>query len=127
VGCSNEAGHPRYQADDREDQTFAEGELLYRRYLRVHFQNGTLLPSAFQFPKPSFNRQKYSQPEDVLHPDCCDGKIYGGYGILECCATDLPTPIVGPDKTFHFEAVHSPLNVATLIQKSVANWETRSR
>jgi hypothetical protein len=109
--CSGEIGHPRYRNGDPEDPIFAEGEILYRRYMAVHFQNQRLLPSAFQFPRPSFNREKYSAPHDVLHPDCCDGKqLNGGWGVLECSSACLPTPVVGQDgKTFHFEPVHKPL------------------
>lgn len=109
MACSEEPGHPRYQAGDDEDDVFANGELLYRRYKREHYPDERLLPAAFRFPRPSFNRQKYSAPEDVLHPDCCDGKRYNGYGVLECSSTDLPTPIDGSeDKTFHFKVVHQP-------------------
>lgn len=108
--CSGEPGHPRYQADgEGADQTFGDGELLYRRYLRQHFTGDRLLPAAFRVRRPSFNRQKYSEPEDVLHSDCCDGQSHEGYGVLECSATDLPTPIEGADqRVFHFSAVHQP-------------------
>ena len=108
--CSSEPGHPRYRNGDPEDQVFAREESLYRRYRAEHFQNRQLLPSAFRFPRQSFNRAKYSQPEDVLHPDCCDGKILNsGWGVLECSSGDLPTPIAGPDgRTFRFEVVHAP-------------------
>lgn len=111
MACSGEPGHPRYRYDDPEDQTFAEGEPLYRRYRAEHFQNHQLLPSALRFPRPSFNRGKYSNPEDVLHSDCCDGKeLHDGWGVIECSSSDLPTPIDGPDgRTFRFEPVHQPL------------------
>ena len=111
MGCSGEPGHPRYRDDDPEDQVFTEGELLYRRYMVEHYQNRQLLPAAFPFPRPSFNRQKYSAPADVLHPDCCDGKtLNDGWGVLECSSTNLPTTVVGQDgKAFQFEPVHRPL------------------
>jgi len=110
--CSGEPGHPRYRNSDPEDPDFTEGELLFRRYLADHFQNQQLLPSAFQFPRQSFNREKYSRPEDVLHPDCCGGKqLKNGWGVLECSSTNLPTPVVGQDgQTFQFEPVHKPLD-----------------
>jgi len=90
---------------------FADGELLYRRYRVEHFPNQQLLPAAFKFPRQSFNRGKYSTPEDVLHPDCCDGKkLQDGWGVLECSSTNLPTPIDGQDgRTFRFEPIHRPL------------------
>jgi len=109
--CSDEAGHPRYRNDAPDDPSFTEGERLYRRYRAEHFQNRQLLPSAFKFPRQSFNREKYSTPEDVLHRDCCDGKqLDAGWGVLECSSSDLPTPVVGQDgKVFHFEPVHQPM------------------
>jgi len=109
--CSGEPGHPRYRNGDPEDQLFTEGELLFRRYKAEHFQNGRLLPAAFKFPRQSFNREKYSRPEDVLHSDCCDGqKLQDGWGVLECSSTDLPTPIDGQDgRAFQFEPIHKPL------------------
>ena len=83
---------------------------MFRRYLGEHFQNQQLLPSAFQFPRQSFNREKYSTPEDVLHPDCCNGvKLSDGWGILQCSSSDLPSPIVAADgRVFEFSAIHDP-------------------
>ena len=94
-----------------EDQDFDQDELLYRRYKLEHFQNQQLLPAAFKFPRQSFNRARYSIPEDVLHPDCCNGKrLEVGWGVLECSAKNLPTPIAGTDgKEFEFEPIHKPL------------------
>ena len=108
--CSDEPKHPRYQNGEPVDRTFSDGELLYRRYLAEHFQNQQLLPSAFKFPRQSFNREKYSMPEDVLHIDCCDGKALGdGWGVLQCSSADLPSPITGGDgRAFEFQAVHKP-------------------
>jgi hypothetical protein len=110
MSCSGAPGHPRNRNGESEDQVFSEGELLYRRYKAEHFQNQQLLPAAFKFPRPSFNREKYSTPEDVLHPDCCDGKqLSVGWGVLECSSTNLPTPVVGQDgQVFHFEPIHKP-------------------
>jgi hypothetical protein len=109
--CSGEPGHPRYLNGDSEDQVFADGELLYRRYRAEHFQNRQLLPSAFRFPCPSFNRAKYGAPEDVLHSDCSNGKkLEDGWGILECSSTNLPTPIYAEGgRIFQFEAIHRPV------------------
>jgi hypothetical protein len=108
VVCSEAVGHPEYGNGRPEDPTFADGELLYRRYRAEHFQYQRLLPSAFKFPRQSFNRQKYSQPDDVLHPDCCDGKDYDGWGVLECSSSELPTPIDLALATFSFQVVHQP-------------------
>lgn len=110
MSCSEQEGHPQYSIEGLgTDQSFQPGEFLYRRYLRGHFVDNRLLPSAFQFPRPSFNRAKYSTPEHVLHPDCCDGKLHVGYGVLICAISDLPTPVLGGDnREFRFSAVHRP-------------------
>ena len=110
MSCSDQEGHPLYlTAELGEDQEFEAGELLYRRYSLEFVNAGQLLPSVFNFPRPSFTRAKYSKPEDVLHPDCCGGKVLEGYGILSCSATDLPTPFKsGDNRDFHFSPVHNP-------------------
>ncbi len=80
---------PQHQDDLPVVEIFDDNELLYRRYLLAHFIDHQLVPQHFQFPRPSFNRSKFSQPEDVLHPDCCDGKVLEpGWGVLECFASD---------------------------------------
>jgi hypothetical protein len=108
--CAGDPGHPRYRNGDSEDQAFDEGERLYRRYRIDDFKHGQLLPSAFRFPRQSFNRGKYSTPEDVLHPECGDGKNFQGWGVLECSSTDLPTPVDGADgRNFQFVPIHQPL------------------
>ena len=78
--------------------TFDDNEVLYRRYLLAHFVDHELVPQHFQFPRPSFNRSKFSQPVDVLHPDCCDGRVFGsGLGVLECLASDARVSTLSHD------------------------------
>lgn len=89
--------------------TFDDSEVLYRRYLLAHFVDRELVPQHFQFPKPSFNRGKFSRPEDVLHPDCCDGKVLGqGWGVLECLASDACISTLSHDNR---EVLLSPKHV----------------
>jgi hypothetical protein len=78
--------------------TFDADEFLYRRYAMVHFADGQVLPQTISFPKPSFNRSKFSRPEDVLHIDCCDGKGLPGWGVLESRASDLCVSAESGDK-----------------------------
>lgn len=108
--CSGESDHPQYLDGRPEDQTFDEEELFFRRYRSDHFPNRQLLPSAFRFPHQSFNRAKYSVPEDVLHIDCCDGKkLAGGWGVLQCSLKDLRTVLSLPgSEVFEFVTVHKP-------------------
>jgi hypothetical protein len=91
---------------------FDEGEVLYRRYLLAHFVDRELVPQHFQFPRPSFNRSKFSQPEDVLHPDCCDGKsLAPGWGVLECVASDARVSAQSQDnKELVLDPKHRPLS-----------------
>jgi len=106
--AENDTNAPVHQGDKGADQHFASDEVLYRRYLSVHFKNGYLLPAAFKFPRQSFNRSAFSRPEDVLHADCCDGKVLEGYGVLEC-STQFPTPIESSDgRAFDFLPKHVP-------------------
>jgi len=101
---------PMHQGDKGEVQKFAPDEVLYRRYLSVHFNNDALLPAAFKFPRQSFNRSGFSEPADVLHVDCCEGKVLEGYGVLEC-STLFPTPIESADgRVFDFVPKHVPLS-----------------
>ena len=110
MSCSNEDDHPVYTNGKDIEAFAANGELLYRRYKKEHYQEKRLLPAAFQFPKQSVNRQKFSNPEDVLHVDCCNGKRFEGWGVLEISSADMPTPLESPDgKLFHFIPEHEPL------------------
>lgn len=70
-----------------EDLIFRPEELLYRRYLNDHWIEGLFSPAGFKFPKQSVNRQKYSEPEDVLFSE--DGSL-DGYGVLEFATRDIP-------------------------------------
>jgi len=88
---------------------FDPDEFLYRRYAMVHFMDGQVLPQTISFPKPSFNRGKFSQPADVLHIDCCDGKTLTGWGVLESRASDLcVTAESGDSRRFTMYPKHVP-------------------
>jgi hypothetical protein len=78
---------------------FDAAELLFRRYPKDHIVNGQVVPQTVNFPKPSFNRSKFSHPEDVLHVDCCDGKQQPlGLGVLEARVSDLRKSAESGDK-----------------------------
>jgi hypothetical protein len=80
---------PLHQDGRPAVDTFDPDEFLYRRYAMVHFADGQVLPQTISFPKPSFNRSKFSRPEDVLHIDCCDGKELPGWGVVESRVSNL--------------------------------------
>lgn len=78
--------------------SFDPDEFLYRRYALVHFADGQVLPQSISFPKPSFNRGRFSRPEDVLDVDCCDGKNLPGWGVLEGSTSGLCVSAESGDK-----------------------------
>lgn len=102
-----------HQGEQVALQTFANNELLYRRYLSLHFPNNQLAPQHFKFPNPSFNRSLFSRPQDVLHVDCCGGTPLvpsAGWGVLECNVGDIPNPVQSADgRLFNFLPQHVPL------------------
>ena len=106
-------GSPVHQDGRAPVLSFDNEELLYRRYLSVHFVEGQLLPQTFRFPKQSFNRSKFSNPEDVLHIGCCDGNplfpSVESWGVLQCRVSAIPTPIDSSNgEGFHFFPKHVP-------------------
>ena len=93
-------------------QHFESSELLYRRFLKPHFEADRLLPAAFAFPRQSFNRGRFSRAEDVIHSHCGDspGSDFSGWGVMHCCVADLPGHVAAGDgKQYCFFAKHVPL------------------
>ena len=81
---------PMHRDGQSAIDAFDADELLYRRYSKDHIVNGQVVPQTVGFPKPSFNRSRFSGPEDVLHIECCGGKqLPPGWGVLEARAVDL--------------------------------------
>lgn len=96
-----------FQRGRPEDQEFGLAELLFRRYLRDHWIEGHFSDLGFRFPRQSLNRQKYSEPEDVLLSD--EGTYYNGYGVLEFLVCDIPTTLQAPGtRVFVFYPRHVP-------------------
>jgi len=90
-----------------EDQEFGREEFLYRRYLSDHWIDGHFSDLGFKFPRQSLNRQKYSEPEDVLLSD--EGTNYEGYGVLEFLVCDIPPALQAPGtRVFVFFPKHVP-------------------
>jgi len=90
-------------------EVFDSDEFFYRRYSVAHVVNGNVLPQSITFPKPSFNRSKFSRPEDVLHADCCDGQELLGWGVLESKVSDLRVSAQsGDDRNFTTYPKHVP-------------------
>jgi hypothetical protein len=89
-----------------EDQVFGKDENLYRRYIKEHWVNNTFVGAGFQFPRPSVNRQRYSEPEDVIYSD--EGE-FDGCGVLEFSVEHIPQRLVdGAGKAYVFFPWHTP-------------------
>jgi hypothetical protein len=87
------------------DQEFRPEELLYRRYIQEHFENGKIVDAHFSFP-PSTNRQKFSEPEDVLFSE--DGR-FDSCGVLEFETVAIPVEVEDDQGTiFVFFPRHVP-------------------
>ena len=100
---------PMHQEERAALDTFDPDELLYRRYSLAHIVDDKVVPQSIRFPKPSFNRSKFSMPEDVLHVDCCDGKELPGWGVLESSVSDLSVSAEsGDNRTFKLYPKHVP-------------------
>jgi len=96
------------------DQNFGPAESLFRRYPRRWLLNGKPVPLTMQFEDQSgisVNRSKYSEAQDVLEPDCCDGHVRAECVVLEFPTADVPPELRtedGTNRTFRFPLKHVP-------------------
>lgn len=99
--------HARMLRNGRpEDQVFAPEEILFRRYIKDHWVENLIVPAHFSFPRPSVNRQKYSEPEDAI--SAADGSL-DGYGVLEFEVRGIPAQLAdGQGTMYRFFASHVP-------------------
>lgn len=102
--CSSQRPERMYQSGRDEDQYFKNDENLYRRCCPEDVIGDRLVVGAIKFPDWSVNREKYSQPSDVLFPyfhDCC--------GIATFKVEDVPSKLESNTGTlFRFQVVHCP-------------------
>jgi hypothetical protein len=88
-----------------EDQDFSPTEHLYRRYVQADFEGDSLRPARFRFP-PSLNRERYSEPEDVVVSETGE---FDGCGILESTVGELSLQITDDlQNDYRFLPVHRP-------------------
>jgi hypothetical protein len=99
-----------YRHGRAEDPDFSPNELLYRRYVQQHWIDGRFAPEGFRFSEnsgQSVNRQKYSEPDDVLFLN--DGTYDDDLGILEFAVRDIPVRLPENDSpAFVFFPKHVP-------------------
>lgn len=101
---------PIHQDGRSAVDAFDPDEFLYRRYPMDHVLDGRVLPQTISFPRPSFNRSKFSRPEDTLHIDCCGGKqLAPGWGVLEGKVSELRVSAEsGDQRSFIMHPKHVP-------------------
>lgn len=95
------------------DPVFEPGEKLFRRYRLEHLLDGKFSNMGLSFDQPlSFNREKYSEPSDVLFSDVDpDSGMFARWGVLSLRVRDIPSlfPVERPER--HFYPVHAPLEL----------------
>jgi hypothetical protein len=89
-----------------EDQNFEPDERLFRRYRQEDFQGGQFSSVGLSFSSPqSVNREKYSEPADVL---ISDGDVYRRWGVLAFAVRDLPPQFPPEQPKYSFFPKHTP-------------------
>ncbi|MTJ22697.1 hypothetical protein FJR06_15770 [Dolichospermum sp. UHCC 0352] len=92
-----------YRMSHPVDMSFDENEKLYNRCQKEHINGERLLPTGIKFPDWSVNREKYSDPEDVLVPNFFD------WGIAQFKVSDVPEQIESPGNIkYDFRVEHDP-------------------
>ena len=96
-----------YRRDRGAVQEFHPDELLYMRYMREHFLDGELLPTAIRSQlKQSVNRSRFSEAEDVLFSET---GAFNGVGVVAFRVRDIPQRVEQPEgPTFVFFMRHEP-------------------
>lgn len=89
------------------DTDFTPTEQLYRRCPVTELDPADperLFPNLISFyPDWSVNRQKFSEPEDVLYPD------YLGWGVAAFQVKDIPSPMkTEGNVAYHWDVQHQP-------------------
>jgi hypothetical protein len=105
-------GQRVYRCDRLADQNFSEDELLFRRFPKGSLVNGWPTPLTIHIEEDSgisVNRARYSLPQDVLEPDCCEGNHRTGMVVLEFAVNDFPKRIAAGDgREYVFLPKHVP-------------------
>jgi hypothetical protein len=94
-----------YRDGRPREPVFSPQELLFRRYSSEHWVDGKFVAVGFKFPKQSVNRERFSQPEDVLFSDSGE---FNGWGVLEFHVSDVPLHISFAQGLVSFFVKHSP-------------------
>jgi hypothetical protein len=109
----NEEYYARVHRNGRDpDQHFGLEERPFRRYPEASLVAGKPVPLVMQFDAGvSVNRERFSEPQDVLEPDCCDGRPRPGHVVLALRVSNVPNAISTEDRSgrvFQFRPKHTP-------------------
>jgi hypothetical protein len=89
------------------DQDFQPREKLFRRYAVDHLIGGTFSPIGLSFDTPpSVNREKFSEPSDVLFSETNE---FGNWGVWSVKTGDLLSAFPENEPTFSFYPKHTPM------------------
>lgn len=90
-----------------DDQTFNKAEKLFRRYTRAHYINGQFSNTGLSFDSPpSVNREKYSEPQDVIFSEA---EEFANWGVLSFRVSDLPNEFPVEKPQYRFFPKHVPM------------------
>lgn len=80
-------------------------ERLFRRYRREDYLDNQFSGLGFAFPKQSVNREKYSEPSDVLFSTTDE---FEGWGVLYFRVQDLPIEFPPHNGRYTLFPKHTP-------------------
>jgi hypothetical protein len=90
-----------------EDQKFEGSEKLFRRYKGEHLVYGSFTGLGLSFRNPpSVNREKYSEPQDVLFSEADE---FANWGVVSFQVRELPSPLPPDNPRYSFGPRHVPL------------------
>jgi len=88
-------------------QDFQPDEKLFRRYAVNHLIDGKFSPIGLSFDTPpSVNREKFSQPGDVLFSETNE---FANWGVWSVKTGDLPSTFPEDEPAFSFYPKHTPM------------------
>lgn len=90
-----------------QDSVFEPAEKLFRRYMRGHFVGGKFSGLGLSLANPpSTNREKYSEPADVIFSETNE---WAYWGVLSFQVQHLPAAFPADAPEFSFMPTHVPL------------------
>jgi hypothetical protein len=90
-----------------EDPVFEPTEKLFRRYKRQHVVGGAFSGVGLSFKDaPSLNREKYSQPQDVLFSETDE---FANWGVLSFQVQHIPPSFPPEHPQYTLFPKHTPL------------------